>query len=449
MDNSVSYDLEHYRKRLAEKDLERALRSFGAVCIVGPKYCGKTWMGLHGSGSHFIMGDENAYGISNKELARSDIRIAMEGKRPHLIDEWQEAPRIWDAVRSDIDRHGEKGAYILTGSATPKVGPDDRPVHSGTGRIVRVHMHTMSLYESGDSTGSVSLKSLMASEPMGPIDEGTDLDHLVDLVISGGWPGNLDLDLEDRAFAVRGYLESVIKDACHLDNVRRKESSFWLVVRSLARNESTLASMSKVHKDTGIPLERDVPLILDGMESDTEPGLSYDTVTDYVDVLNRLYLLEDQPAFDPNLRSSVRVGKVPKRHFTDPSLAVAALGVGRERLMNDPNTFGFLFEAMCERDLRIYAQSIGANLFHYRDSSGMEVDAIVELENGAWGAFEIKLGANRIDEGAENLLRFRETLERRGAARSPSVLCVICGLTQYAYRREDGVYVVPITSLGP
>lgn len=322
-------------------------------------------MGLHGSGSHFFMGDENTYGISNRELARSDIRMAMEGEKPHLIDEWQEVPRIWDAVRSDIDRRGEKGAYILTGSAMPKVEPDDRPIHSGAGRIVRVHMHTMSLYESGDSTGSVSLGSIMASEPMELVDEGTDLDP------------------EDRAFAVRGYLESVIKDACHLDDVRRKEPSFWLVVRSLARNESTLASMSKVHKDTGIPLERDVPLILDGMESDTEPGLSYDTVTDYVDALNRLYLLEDQPAFDPNLRSSVRVGKTPKRHFTDPSLAVAALKVGKERLLNDPNTFGFLFEAMCERDLRIYAQSIGANLFHYRDSSGMEVDAIVELENGA------------------------------------------------------------------
>ncbi|MGN0098871.1 MAG: ATP-binding protein [Candidatus Methanomethylophilaceae archaeon] len=448
----MSYNDSLYRNRLAEEEMERALRSFGAVCIVGPKWCGKTWMGIHGSKSQYILGEVNEFGVSKKDLAQSNIRIAMDGEEPHLIDEWQEVPQLWDAIRSDIDSRGVKGAYILTGSATPKVKKskgEKKPVHSGTGRIVRVHMYTMSLYESGDSTGSISLKSLMESESIKPINEGTDLDHLIDLVISGGWPGVLDLEQDDRAYAVRGYLESVIKDACNLDDVRRKESVFWLIVRSLARNECTLASLSKIHNDTGVPLERNGPLMLEGLESDLKPPMSYDTVTDYVDVLDRLYLIEDQPAFDLNLRSSVRVGKTSKRHLTDPSLAIAALNVGKERLKNDLTTFGFFFESMCERDLRIYAHSIDAELFHYRDSSGMEVDAIIEMKDGTWGAFEIKLGANRIEEAAENLLKFRNMLEKRGASRMPSVLCVICGLTQYAYRRDDGVYVVPITSLRP
>ena len=289
----------------------------------------------------------------------------------------------------------------------------------------------------------------MESEPINPIKEGTDLDHLLDLVISGGWPGALNLEPEDRAYAVRGYLESVIKDACNLDDVRRKESIFWLIMRSLARNECTLASLSKIHNDTGVPLERNGPVILDGSESYPKPTMSYDTITDYVDVLDRLYLIEDQPAFDPNLRSSIRVGKTSKRHLTDPSLAIAALNIGKDRLKNDLTTFGFFFEALCERDLRIYAHSIDTKLFHYRDSSGLEVDAVIEMSDGTWGAFEIKLGANRIDEAAENLLKFKKMLEKREASRMPSILCVICGLTQYAYRRDDGIYVVPITSLKP
>ena len=249
------------------------------------------------------------------------------------------------------------------------------------------------------------------------------------------------------AVAVGGYLDSIVEDACGLDDVRRKESSFRMVLRSLARNECTLASMSRIQADTGVPV--DAPSVPDREEDAERRALSINTVTDYIDVLDRLFLLEDQPAFDPNLKSSVRVGKTAKRHLADPSLAVALLGAGKERLTEDLLTMGCMFESLCERDLQIYARAIGARLFHYRDEKGMEVDAIVETEDGRWGAFEIKLGADKVDEAASNLLEFRDAMERRGARSLPSALCVICGTAAAGYRRGDGVYVVPITSLGP
>ncbi len=306
----------------------------------------------------------------------------------------------------------------------------------------------MSLVESGDSTGSISLKSIMNGEDIGTVKEGTSLERLVELVIRGGWPGNLSLSFNDSANAVRGYVDSIVEDACNLDDVRRKGSLFRPVLRSLARNESTLANLSKLQNDTGVLLNSETP-ILDGETIVGRPAISYNSLVDYMDVLNRLYLLDNMPAFDPHLKSSIRVGKAIKRHFTDPSLAAAILGVKKERLMKDPLTFGYLFEALCERDLQIYARFMDANLFHYRDGKGLEVDAIIEMEDGRWGAFEIKLGADKIDEAAANLLEFKDAMERRGASALPSVLCVICGLTGYGYRRSDGVYVVPITSLGP
>mgnify|MGYP002523753328 FL=1 len=436
-----------YRHRLVEKDVSESLRAFGAVLIVGPKYCGKTWVASDASNSAFMMGGINEYGVSNKSLAESDICMALEGESPHMIDEWQEVPRIWDAVRSEVDARASKGLFILTGSSTP-LRKDSAPVHSGTGRIRRLRMRTMSLVESGDSTGSISLKSIMNGEDIGTVKEGTSLERLVELVIRGGWPGNLSLSFNDSANAVRGYVDSIVEDACNLDDVRRKGSLFRPVLRSLARNESTLANLSKLQNDTGVLLNSETP-ILDGETIVGRPAISYNSLVDYMDVLNRLYLLDNMPAFDPHLKSSIRVGKAIKRHFTDPSLAAAILGVKKERLMKDPLTFGYLFEALCERDLQIYARFMDANLFHYRDGKGLEVDAIIEMEDGRWGAFEIKLGADKIDEAAANLLEFKDAMERRGASALPSVLCVICGLTGYGYRRSDGVYVVPITSLGP
>ena len=406
---------EGYRHRLIEKELEDQLRAFGGVSIEGPMWCGKTWLGLNASESSFEIGAVDEYGQDNRELVDMNVHIAMDGKEPHLIDEWQEVPKIWDAVRSDLDRNPGKGRYILTGSSAPKV---NRPVHSGTGRIKRLRMRTMSLYESGDSSGEVSLKDIIGGQAEDVSGGGTDLEHLVDLTVSGGWPGNLGLPYADRANSVKGYLESVIAKASELDGIHRKESNLWMVMRSLARNESTLADITKIQNDTGIPIGPGIPLMLEEkMPADGAP-ISYDTVTDYIDVFSRLFLIDNQPAFDPNLRSSVRVGKRVKRHLTDPSLGIAALKVGKERLMKDLKTYGFFFEALCERDLGIYASSIGAEQYHYRDDSGTEVDSIIEMPDGNWAAIEIKLGANKIGEGAQSLLDFRDKI-RRGPCPAP------------------------------
>lgn len=435
-----------YRHRLIEKELNEHLRAFGAVSIEGPMWCGKTWLGLNVSESSFEIGGIDEYGQNNRDLVEMNVRIAMEGKEPHLIDEWQEIPTLWDAVRSDLDRRPGKGRYILTGSSTPK---EKKPVHSGTGRIKRLRMRTMSLYESGESSGDVSLRSIIEGHTAGIVKGGTDLEHLVDLTMSGGWPGNLGLPYADRVNSVSGYLESVISKASGLDGIHRKESNLWLTIRSLARNESTLADVTKIHNDTGVPMGPDIPLILDEKITMNGAPISYDTVTDYLDVFDRLFLIDNQPAFDPNLRSSTRVGKRVKRHLTDPSLGIAALNVGKERLMKDLRTYGFFFEAMCERDLDIYARSFGARQFHYRDDSGTEVDSIIEMPDGSYAAIEIKLGANKIDEGAKSLLDFRDRMENHDAKSLPCALCVVCGLTDRAYMRDDGVYVVPITVLGP
>ncbi len=238
---------------------------------------------------------------------------------------------------------------------------------------------------------------------------------------------------EERAASAREHLDSVLADACRMDGMHRKERTFRQVLRSLAENECAVISDARLQQDAAA----------------SGHPISYDTLRGYLDVLDRMFLIEDQPGFDPGLKSSVRVGSSAKRHLADPSLAAAAMGIGKERLMNDLGAFGRLFEALCERDLWIYARYIGGRLLHYRDANGMESDAIVEMEDGTWGAFEIKLGANKMDEAAENLLKFRRKMEKHGADRMPSVLCVICGLSEYAYRREDGVYVVPITMLGP
>ena len=435
-----------YRHRLIEKDLLEQLRAFGAVSIEGPMWCGKTWVGLNSSESAFGVGEIDKYGQDNRSLADMNVHIAMEGKEPHLIDEWQEVPKLWDAVRSDLDRNPGKGKYILTGSSTPKL---NKPVHSGTGRIKRLRMRTMSLYESGDSSGTVSLKDIICGSAGSISSKGTDLEHLIDLTMSGGWPGNLSLPYADRITSVRGYLESVISKASELDGIHRKESNLWMAIRSLARNESTLADVRKIHNDTGVSMGPDDPLILDEVIPADDTPISYDTVTDYLDVFDRLFLIDNQPAFDPNLRSSVRVGKRVKRHLTDPSLGIAALRIGKERLMKDLKTYGFFFEALCERDLSIYAHSFGAQQYHYRDDSGTEVDSIIEMPDGSYAAIEIKLGANKIEEGASSLLRFRDKMERHNANTVPCALCVVCGLINRAYMRDDGVYVIPITMLGP
>lgn len=427
---------EGYRHRLIEQEVDDELGTFGAVQIVGPKFCGKTWVALRSSNSAYMVGDTSEYGQPNADLVRIDLTVALTGDQPHLIDEWQEVPALWDAVRSDVDRKGTKGLYVLTGSSTPK---PEKKVHSGTGRIRTVRMRTLSLFESGDSTGEVSLRALFDGKEIGSRPSSGSVLRIAELIAAGGWPASAGMEQRRREDFVVGYLDTVIEDACGLDDKHRSVKGMRAVVRSLARNETTMASVAKIQRDTGIPLNSgEVPLMLgEEYETDDEPAVSYNTVFEYMDALNRVYLLADQDGFGISTRSSARVATSSKRHLVDPSLAVAALGISSERLSKDLRTLGFLFESLCERDLQIYVQSLGGRLLHYRDSAGREIDSVVELRDGRWGAIEIKLGWNQVDSAASNLIRICDMIGSK-----PAFMCVLCGTTRLSYKRPDGVYVV-------
>lgn len=434
-----------YKSRLMERQLNEYLKFSGAVSLEGPKWSGKTWMALNQANSSFMLADTNEFGISNKEIAMTDIRRALTGDAPHLIDEWQDFPTIWDTVRSDIDRNQHFGQYILTGSSVPK---KDRPKHSGAGRINTLQIRTMSLYEMGRSTGEISVRDMFEGRDIGGKCSPS-YEDLVETVLRGGWPGITGLNLEECQGSIAAYIERHIEEASMMDGIRRNKSMLKAVLRSLARNESTLANMTRIQEDTGIPLDKEGPLI--GNEKVTEKGpsrISYNTLLDYVDVFDRMHLLEDQQPFHPVLRSALKVGKAVKHHLADPSLTASLLGAGKDRLMNDPNTFGFLFEAMCERDLDVYMRSIGGRIYHYHDYGDREIDAVVELPDGRWGAVEVKLGWKQVDSAAENLLKIKKVLTDKEVEPKPSFLCVVCGLCDTAYRRADGVYVVPINMLG-
>ncbi len=419
---------EAYKRRIIDETLEQYLSAFGAVCIEGPKWCGKTWTSRYHCNSEYLVGNPDN-NFQNRSLAEMSPSLILPGETPRMIDEWQEVPSIWDAVRYEVDKRGKKGQFILTGSSTPKTRGI---LHSGAGRIGRLRMHTMSLYEAGRSLGQVSLKDLCYGN-FNPVFTGeVDLNTLIDNIIRGGWPANQDLPLKEAALLPLEYVNAVIEDEVHrIDGVQRDKHKIMLLLRSLARNESTTASVRS--------LKRDVSGI-DGENIDSG------TIAAYLDIFDRLFLIENQEPFSSNIRSSVRVKQVEKRHFTDPSIACALLRATPEKLIGDLNTLGFLFEALCERDLRIYAQSFGARLYHYQDYDNREIDAVIELENGDWCAFEIKLGANKIDEAAESLKKIQNSIIAEGG-KPANVCCVICGLANAAYQREDGIYVVPVTAL--
>lgn len=420
---------EGYRPRLIDKEIDSMLNAFGALCIEGPRWCGKTWTSLNRSNS-VIYVDDPSNDSRTLKLVSADVNYSLEGDAPHLIDEWQRFPPIWDAVRRNVDSRGKKGQFILTGSSVPDYTGVS---HSGAGRIGRVRMRTMSLFESGDSTGTVSLKGLFDGLEIKTIPEDATMDRLAYLTMRGGWPAAIGLTAENAQRIAKGYIDDTARfDVSRIGGVRRDYQKMMQFIRSLARNESTTVSNATIAKDIA--------------EKDRE-NISHITVSDYSDVLEALYLTDNQPAFDPNFRSSVRVGKSVKRHLADPSLAIAALNMTVETMTEDLRTFGFLFEAMCERDLQVYAQSLGGKLYHYRDGKGREIDAIVELPDGKWGAFEVKLGTEQIDKAAASLLKIKKMTEEDPNARAPSLLCIVCGLAPFAYKRDDGVYVVPITSL--
>ena len=416
-----------YRKRVIDEKISKLLKTFGAVCVEGPKWCGKTWTSLNQAESvSYIADPVNSF--QNRRMAQISPELVLEGEYPRLIDEWQEVPEIWDAVRFVVDRDGKKGKFILTGSSTPR---RKGILHSGAGRIARIRMDTMSLFEMGESSGQVSLLHLFEDE-VKPVNTGeVTLKKLIRYVVRGGWPGSMGLDTPDAAKIPGQYLRAVVEDDMYrLDGVRRDIGKVYSLIHSLGRNESTIASNRTLGRDIAAYKDEQV---------------EGDTIAEYLDAFERLFLIDNQPAFNPELRSSRRIMKTPKRHFADPSLAVAALSATQTMLLQDLNTFGFIFEALCEHDLKIYASSHEGKLFHFRDDRGNEIDAVVELPDGRWGAFEIKLGANQIDDAAKQLLKIRDIMKKE--ATEPSVLCVICGMSNMAYKRPDGVFVAPITAL--
>lgn len=417
-----------YKERLIDKSISENLKLFGAISIEGPKWCGKTWTSLNHANSVVYL-NNTVDNFRTKHLAEMDVNLVLNEEYPELIDEWQEVPAIWDAVRFKCDEDKQKGKYILTGSATPVT---NQIHHSGAGRICRMKMYTMSLYESGDSTGEVSLKDLFQNKVENKLVKKTELMTLANLIVRGGWPETLETSIEGARKINKSYLEAVLeKDITEIDGVKRDKNKMEMLLRSLARNESTISSNSVLIKD----IEENTSL--------QELQVSRNTIPDYLDVLNKLHLIENQNSFMYKIRSSANVGKNAKRHFTDPSLACAALNITPEKLMNDLNTFGFYFEALCERDLRIYAESIDAHLYHYRENNtGIEVDAIIEIADGEYGAVEIKLGSNAEEEAAATLKKFYELAEIK-----PKFMCIICGLYDAIVKRPDGIYVFPITVL--
>lgn len=419
---------EDYRPRLIDNIIDSYLEAFGAVCVEGPKWCGKTWTSSYHCQSEIMLGNPDG-NFQNRQLAQMSPSLVLEGETPRLIDEWQEVPQLWDAVRYKVDQNSNKGQFILTGSATPN---HKGILHSGAGRIAKLRMRPMSLFESGNSSGDISLKDICEGRIEPKILGEVDLRKFIDFIIRGGWPANQETTLKQAAYLPIQYIRAVLDDDVYrIDNVKRDKHKMELLLRSLARNEATTVTNKKLKNDI--------------KEIDNE-DIDVETVAAYLDVFQRLFLTDNQKPFEAKLRSSIRIKQAEKRHLSDPSLAAALLNATPEMLLNDLNTLGFLFEALCERDLKIYAESFDADLYHYQDYNNNEMDAVIAMPDGKWCGFEIKLGANQIDMAAENLIKIKNEIKANGGI-APDSLCVICGLSNAAYQRPDGVFVVPITAL--
>lgn len=419
-----------YIPRLIDKTIEENLKIFGAISIEGPKWCGKTWTALNHSKSVVYL-NNTADNFREKHLAEMDVNLVLDKDKPELIDEWQEVPAIWDAVRFKCDQDSDRGKYILTGSSVPV---SDKIRHSGAGRICKMRMYTMSLYESGDSSGDVSLRDLFYNKVKNKLVNKVELKKIAELIVRGGWPETINLSISGAMRIARSYIDAVLdKDIIEIDGIKRDKVKMEMLLRSLARNESTISGNNVLMKD------------VDDNVTEEDITISRNTIADYLNVLSRLHLIENQNSFMYKIRSRLNVGKNPKRHFVDPSLGCAILNITPEKLMNDLETMELYFEALCERDLKIYAESIDAKLYHYRENdTGIEVDAIIEIADGEYGAIEIKLGANKEEEAATSLKKFYELAEVK-----PKFMCIICGLYDAVVKRKDGIYVLPITALKP
>lgn len=414
-----------YYPRIADKELANRLKSAGAVVIEGPKACGKTAMARQFAASEVLLDID----LNARQAIAIDPALVLAGKVPRLVDEWQVEPAIWNHIRRAVDERRKPGQFILTGSATPA---DDITRHTGAGRITRLQLCTMSLQESGYSTAKISVQDMLNGRFTRCADPGLALQDVIEQLCRGGWPGNRDLALAASLTAQKDYLEEIRRvDIVRVDGVRRAPGNVGRVMRSLARNVATLATARTIATDAG----------------GADGPLDDDSVRDYLWALQRLMVYAEQPAWSPHLRSRSILRTSPKRHFVDPSLAVAALGATPDRLLQDLNTLGLLFESMVYRDLSIYARASDARVYHYRDNTGLEVDAIVENRQGNWCAFEVKLGAGQVDDAAVSLLKLRDRVDpdRSGA---PQLLGVIVS-SGYGFLRKDGVAVIPIGGLGP
>ena len=418
-----------YKPRIADAILEQKLEGKGAVLIEGPKWCGKTTTAEQIAKSVLYMDDPETKD-QNVAMASVSPKRLLKGGTPRLIDEWQIAPKLWDAIRFEVDHRNELGQFVLTGSAVP---PDTTEItHSGTGRFTWLTMRPMTLFESGDSTGEVSLGALF-SDPSVDGESKTELSRLAFLICRGGWPQAVAMRDEIALEQAFDYFEGVVRsDINRADGIRKDPERVIRLMRSFARNQGSQIANTVIARDIG---------------SNESGTLDEETVSLYIKALKRIFVIEDMTAWNPNLRSKTAIRTSDTRFFVDPSIAVAALGIGPEDLLNDLNTFGLMFEALCVRDLRVYADSLNGQVYHYRDKNGLECDAVVHLRNGAYGLIEIKLGGEKlIEEGAATLKELSNKIDTT-KMKAPSFLMVLTGSGNYAYRRQDGVLVVPVTTL--
>ena len=425
----MSLRKKEYIDRLVDKKIEDYLSIFGAVSIEGPKWCGKTWASLNHANSVVFLDDEET-----RQKAELSLDLILNDKSPELIDEWNLIPKTWDAIRRKCDETTDKGNFILTCSTKLTDNEQKEKIHhSGAGRIGKINMYTMSLYESGDSTGKASLQEMLNDTLKNQINEKVTLEQLANLIIRGGWPSNIKVEKDKVNIIPKSYIDAIL-DKDMNDDKNRDKNKMLMLLKSLARNESTVASNSTLMKD------------INELENSEERIESRITVDDYLNVLNRLHIIENQNAYSENYRSPDRIGKSPKRHFTDPSLACACLDLTKDKLINDLKTFGFMFESMVERDLRIYIEYLNGKLYHFRDNvTGLEVDSILEFSDGEYAAVEIKLGFNQVEEAKKSLLNFYNNMVKK-----PKFMCIVVGYTDViAKDPETGIYIVPVTALKP
>lgn len=422
--------MKQYKKRIADKLLEQKLEGNGAVLIQGPKWCGKTTTAEQIAKSILYM-DEPEHIRQNIELAQLSPKLLLTGDNPRLIDEWQLAPQLWDAIRFEADHRGNTGLFILTGSAVPA----DRSsiYHTGTGRFAWLTMRTMSLFESGDSTGELKLNDLFALKTPLYAENKLTITDLAFLICRGGWPASIDMRPEIALNKAFDYFDAVVQqDISRVDNVSRNVERVKRIMHSYARHQGAQASVNTICED---------------IKTHYASTINAETVTSYIDALKKIFVIEDVKAWNPNLRSKTAIRTSDTRYYSDPSIAVAALGLGPNDLIGDLNTMGLFFETLCMRDLRIYAESMGGDIYHYRDKSGLECDAVIHLRNGNYGLIEIKLGGDKlIEEGAITLQKLADKIDT-DKMKAPAFKMILTGTSKYAMQRSDGIWVVPIGCL--